>query len=705
MRFPVTGLLASLALVAGAGTLPAPRALDLAAGQSLFDRTLRLPKDVPMAFTYDGRRHTGLGDFDVLENSLEQVAPGLRGRMRVKVDETLEIRVETAYCAEFGESEYTVWFENPGDRPSKVLRKILTTDLRFAGEKPVLRGVMGDHENYYAGYEQDLEKQDKFFWTDSGRATHVVFPYFDLVHGDGGTLIALGWAGVWDALFSSYEGETAVRSRTCSLIDAVLLPGEKIRLGLVALLPYKGRDPDHATNLWRSWFLKYNAPKANAQGDLLQPFSTFGFAGDTGLPNSDGSISERHFTWKPTLEKLVAERLVPDFRWFDTGWYCDPAGRTVESDWWGTVGAWELDRVKWPGTSFRDSNEACHRAGMKVFVWFEPERVTHLDDLCKNFGYRREWGVEGPWCITSNLGDPDCLKWTLDRIVKMMDENAVDLYREDNNSDPGNSWRKLDAAEESKLGLPRKGINENKCIQGHYALWDGIIDYCRKNGKCTFVDSCASGGGRNDLESMRRGVPMMRSDFDRTTTSMRLSQTWGFCKWVPFHGSSTKETVNQLDGMTGAGADKYIIRASLLPIWNYGDSVTQNKDLDFDLLRSNLGTWKSVKHLLIRDFYTLTPYHHEFDRLGWTAFAYDAPERGESIVLAFRQEDCAKDTFVARLKFAEPTATYAVTDDDTGVTTTVTGKALREGGLTIRRAAPRSSALLRLSRKDLGLTN
>ena len=256
------------------------------------------------------------------------------------------------------------------------------------------------------------------------------------------------------------------------------MPGEKIRTGLVVLLNYKGRNEHTSVNKWRQWFMKYNLPKADATGNELKPFWTTCFAGDTGLPNSDGSISETYFTWQRTLKKLEHEKLLPDFRWFDAGWYFDPARQTVASDWWGTIGSWELDTVKWPGKTFRESNEACHSLGVKVLTWFEPERVTHIEDLAKNFGYKTEWGIKTDHCITSNIGNPECLKWTLDRITKMMDENEIDMYREDNNSDPAAAWKILDSRDEELYGLPRQGINENKCIQGHYALWDGILAFC-----------------------------------------------------------------------------------------------------------------------------------------------------------------------------------------------------------------------------------
>ena len=64
--------------------------------------------------------------------------------------------------------------------------------------------------------------------------------------------------------------------------------------------------------------------------------------------------------------------------------------------------------------------------------------MTGIDGLVENYGYKAECAItNGQNVFTNNLGDPECLEWTLRRIVKTMGENAVDLYREDNNSDEG----------------------------------------------------------------------------------------------------------------------------------------------------------------------------------------------------------------------------------------------------------------------------
>ena len=118
-----------------------------------------------------------------------------------------------------------------------------------------------------------------------------------------------------------------VKAQSTNDFRSVLLPGERVRTALVVMLPYEGRNYDDATNLWREWFQAYNMPRANAAGDRIEPFSTTAFASDTGLPNSDGSISERFYTWRRTLDMIQHERLKIDFRWFDAGWYFDTATR------------------------------------------------------------------------------------------------------------------------------------------------------------------------------------------------------------------------------------------------------------------------------------------------------------------------------------------------------------------------------------------
>ncbi len=651
---------------------------------------LKNPAAFPFRFSYGGNLIQGFPDS--VFTRVDQRVQREDGRETTEIcwqkDDALFVTLRCAHYEAYGVTEWTVWFENRGQRDTNILSDA-ETFLSFPGKHPALKGILGDHGNDYRPYALDVTDQCRYFESNSGRATHVSFPYFNLEYGDGGVILAVGWAGTWRAQFryDSAEGVTKYRAGSVNTLKTKLRPGEKIRTALFVRAPYQVRSEDYAANFWRSWFIAHNLPKADCRGARLSPFSTCCIAGDTGRPNSDGSISEDCTTWRPSLEKMIAEDVKVDFRWFDAGWYVAPDGSSPQEDWWGTVGTWTLDSAKWPGDTFRQSTDFAREQGMKTIMWFEPERITDPEALAKNWGYDPRWAIQLPGvrAICNNIGDPACFQWTLERILRTLRENKVEMYREDNNSDQALLWRCLDGQE----GENRGGITECKFIDAHYRLWDAIIACTLSYGGCGFVDSCASGGGRNDLESLCRGVPLLRSDADRTTAALRLSMTTAFNRWVPFCGANNKEKLNQLSP-TGV-LDPYVWRASYLPVLNVDSQFAQDPEQDFGLLRWGLREWKQVSAYLLEDFYVLTPWHTEKDVFGFTAYAFYAPGSSSGVLLAFRQEKCGEDTLSVSLPFTADGRRYALKDQDTS-------EILTGGGVfTLRFSHPRQARLLWIS--------
>lgn len=647
------------------------------------------PSELPFYFVYGGKEYKGFSEkhFKLTEKKTEKGDGKETQRIRFALDEALDVTLILTHYFSHGATEWTVWFENMSDKNSEILENA-RTELIFNGERPALKGIYGDHVNQYSPYGIDLQNNTVEFSSDSGRATHINFPYFNLEYGDGGVMLAIGWAGTWKAKFSSDKNLTVCTASSVNGLKTYLKPGERIRTALFVIAPYSVRDERYATNFWRDWFVRHNLPKADSTGASLEPFSTCYFAFDTGLPNSDGSISERHTTWRPSFEKMLAEGVKADFRWFDAGWYVAPDGTSAVPyeeghDWWDTVGTWVLDPEKWPGKTFLESTDFAREHGMKTLVWFEPERVTNPENLAKNFGYNTDWAirVDGEKTISNNIGDPECLKWTTERICKMLRENKVEMYREDNNCNAASLWRHLDNIE----GENRHGITESKIIIGHYKMWDDIIACTLSYGGCGFVDSCASGGGRNDLESMRRGVPILRSDSDRASTALRLSMTASFNKWIPFCGANTREKGWERDE-TGI-SDTYVWRASYLPILNIDSRYVHEEEESFDILRFGIGEWDRVKPYLLKEFYPLTPWHKESDNTDFAAFCYYDPDKEEGVLLAFRQEECKRSDLNVRLPFAE-NEKFSVTDEDSGE------EIITEGNVSLTFDAPRTAKLL-----------
>ena len=215
-----------------------------------------------------------------------------------------------------------------------------------------------------------------------------------------------------------------------------------------------------------------------------------------------------------------------------------------------------------------------------------------------------------------------------------------------------------------------------------------------ERGKDTFVDCCASGGGRNDILSLRRGIPLLRSDADRTTLNLRLSMTTSFNAWIPFCGSSTKETARQEE--VSAGADEYAFRASFLPVMNLTECWSKNKSLDYDAVRRSIDEWKSINDLLLKDVYFLTPWQNRLDDAGITALAYFDDQNGKGVVLAFRKENCERDSVTVKLPFAGNDEKYVMRGENLPETT-ISGKTAAEG-LALRLPDKRTSALVYLER-------
>ncbi len=619
---------------------------------------------LPFSFIYSGKTYNGFSseNFSLKSKNITKGKGKESAELVFDFVDDIKISVLITHYFSHGVTEWTVRFKNCGKENTSIFEN-LKTEIILEGGLPVLKGILGDHVNKYKPYIIDLSKEKANFTSDSGRATHVNFPYFNLEHGDGGTMLAIGWAGTWNASFV-YDGSKTVYSASAvNGLKTYLKANETIRTALFVMAPYKVRDEHYSTNFWRSWFIEHNLPKADEKGTELSPFSTCCLASDTGLPNSDGSISERCTTWRPSLEKMIKEDVKVDFRWFDAGWYIRPDGRSEETDWWGTVGTWALDPIKWPEGTFLESTDFARANGMKTLVWFEPERVTDPENLAKNYGYNVDWAirVEGEGTISNNIGDPECFRWTTDRICKMLRDNKVEMYREDNNCNAAKLWAHLDAIE----GENRSGITECKFIDAHYRMWDEFIACTLSNGGCGFVDSCASGGGRNDLESMRRGVPLLRSDSDRTSTSLRLSMTSSFNKWIPFCGANTKEKVGELDAR--GISDKYVWRVSYLPALNVDSQFVQDPNQNFEILRFGLKEWKKISPFLLSSFYTLTPWHDHTNTTDFTAFVYYDHEKEAGAILAFRPKNCEEEKLLVKMPFAKPGQTYTFEDEDDGV--------------------------------------
>ncbi len=268
-----------------------------------------------------------------------------------------------------------------------------------------------------------------------------------------------------------------------------------------------------------------------------------------------------------------------------------------------------------------------------------------------------------------NLGHPAARQWLTDHIDKLLTEQGIDLYRQDFNIDPLAFWRAADAAD-------RQGITENKYVCGYLAYWDAL----RHRHPNMLIDSCASGGRRNDLETMRRAVPLWRSDYAFEPIGHQC-MTYGISLWLPYHGTGT--VASAAAPYYGGGFTKvepYAFWSNAAPSLGSGIDL-RVKEIDYNALRKLYHQWRELSRFYYADFYPLTPYTQ--DNREWIAWQFNDPGRGEGAIQAFRRAESPVERTALRLRDLRPEDTYEFTTLGASETTKATGRDLMTSGLPV----------------------
>jgi len=284
-----------------------------------------------------------------------------------------------------------------------------------------------------------------------------------------------------------------------------------------------------------------------------------------------------------------------------------------------------------------------------------------------------------------NLGHPAARQWLTDHIDKLLTEQGIDLYRQDFNIDPLGFWRANDPPD-------RQGITEIKHVTGYLAYWDEL----RRRHPNMLIDSCASGGRRNDLETMRRAVPLWRSDYAFEPIGHQC-MTYGISLWLPYHGTGT--VASAAAPYYGGGFTKvepYAFWSNAAPSLGSGIDL-RVREIDYNALRRLLGQWRTLSQFYYGDYYPLTPYTQ--DNKAWIAWQFDVPERGEGAVQAFRRAQSPVASERLKLRGLEPDARYAITVFDSPATLQLPGRELLDRGLPVTIAEQPGAAVITYKRQ------
>ncbi len=508
-----------------------------------------------------------------------------------------------------------------------------------------------------------------------GRPCDGAFPYFRLLFEDCGLTMAIGWPAQWHARFSDAGGAVSVRAGQ-DQTDMRLLPGETVRTPRITIMGWAG-DQSHAVNLWRRWYRAHVLPRPG--GQPARPLLT--------LSGTDEGVEFTAATEANQLEyqrRFSAEDVGYDVWWIDAGWYpcTDNEGKRD----WTITGTWHTDPDRFPDGLARVSQGAAEH-GAQLLLWFEPERVfpgTELADEHPDWVLSRprtdaDEGQKPHRALSGllDLSNPVCAAWLTDYISGLIDSYGIGIYRQDFNFPPLDYWRAHDAED-------RQGMTENLHVQGYLEFWDQLLE--RHPG--LFIDSCASGGRRNDLETMRRSVPLHYTDWGYGQHPTKLDFHHTMFEWLPYFKETSlswdiAEAVQE--GLDAKDGDSFAYHCALAPMLAPAVDIKRS-DNDFGTVRKMVGIWRSIAEILLNgDYYALTPP----GRTGkeWVVWQFNRPSdlsgraASDGFVQAIRLAGADEDRATVELKGLSPEAMYVLEEAETGERRELSGAALSNNGL------------------------
>lgn len=544
----------------------------------------------------------------------------------------LTFRLQGWFLPECGAAYFVPFLVNNGSKPSELLERICSIDMQMAAKGAVClhhaRGCRNETDDFLP-LENDLPPgASLLFEPVGGRSSNGIMPFFNLAWPGGGLAVAVGWTGQWSAAFRRADRGALDVKAGLPYAAFCLDPGESVRLPSILLVPWAGDDWMIGQNALRHVLLDNFCPRI--RGDLILP--PVAHATAAALHMHDGGWAGGNEKTQLNAIEAIAPLGVEAY-WLDAYWFPGnfPNG----------VGNWFYRAKDFPH-GLMPLADAAHGRGMKFILWFEPERVGP-DTLLEREHPRWLLGNPGQ-CRLLNLGLPEARVHMTGLLSRLLSESGADVYRQDFNIDPLPFWQAADTPE-------RKGITEIRHIEGLYAMWDEL----RSRHAGLWIDNCASGGRRIDIETLSRSLPLWRSDtpdrmiWDKTLRAnsgvVDQVQTSGLSLWAPLHSGGVW------------GMDPYRFRSAMHSgIVLYDDP--RQPDFPAEQAATAFNEIKTLRPFFQGDYYLLTPL--STSESDWCAYQYHRKDLDAGFAVFSRRKECDLDSMNAGLRGINPSGQYRV---------------------------------------------
>jgi len=581
-------------------------------------------------------------------------------------------------------TEWIPTLVNTSSTPSGKVTEVRSLAASWPTRGPVdfygNKGSTNKRDDFIDRIEHDIDTVELI--PAGGRSSDGILPFFALTDRHDALAFGIGWSGRWCASLRHAAGNLEVEVGLPE-VGFVLHPHESVRLPSVLLARAPGAGADQARRAVRSHLMNHVVPKTpDGQSANFTAYSTMYYSLSSNALHGSKEISEQ--AELAALEQAAA--LGFETWWIDATWYGNT--RTWERE----VGNWYARRSDFP-RGLRPISDRAHERGMKFIFWMEPERVQP----------DTEWAREHPELILSytkennphrkevfrtsmllNLADPRAVDLAFSKCSALITEFNADIFRYDFNSWPLAAWYAADAQD-------RVGITEIRYIEGLYALWDRIL--AAHPG--LVIESVSSGGRRIDLETLRRSIPLWRSDYLMSKTPDEMDaginitnqvQGWGLGHWTADHFGRIRSF------------DAYAVRSVLAAGFIAYRALPENEqDPDYADAIAAVAENKRLRPLMAEERIGLIA--PDLDKEAWLAYQHHRRSDSSGIVVALRGPEADSDTVTLRPEHIDVRSMYQVTRWDDYVASSparIAGAELKE--ILVKIPRTRSSVLVEYRR-------
>jgi alpha-galactosidase len=563
-----------------------------------------------------------------------------RRRMRLR-DSEIELVVTLEYEGRPRHDAvlYGMTIANRGQRPIPLLTGLLSSDVAFAPlaplGAPIVHTIGGGVTHYHYPPEAfRLQATQLLGPTEltiesgpTGRSSNRDLPFFFVESGDGssGLFGGIEWSGLWRYRFRRRDEPMQVHyghlgpEKSLQLLGGIeeveltLHPGESF-VAPRALLGFYDGSIDDGRNRLRRFLGEWMPDLADGRSMPLIQATPGGYVCPADLTNAAQCLAHARANAEIGAEYYVIEC-----------WFADPpgAGRM-----WGATascrGTWRPEPTRFP--DLKRLAEEIRATGLRFGLWTDMEVVHPASEVARQ---HPEWvlylpapsplqhpSAAGPATGLLNLGVPAAQEWAIETYDRLVADYGVEWIFYDNNINPAPYWN----ANEPRH---RRGWLQHDYVRGVWRVWDEV----RRRHPNVVLENCSSGGRRIDLGTLARAHCHFSSDQFRHAESIRFQMT----------GANTVLPGDRVMSFMCLGLDDYP-DATVHSFFGGFLCITEGVEHWPPVLRASmrrhLEVYKSIRHLLGKDFYPL--FAQPGTLRAWEGWQFHDPASGEGLVVLFR---------------------------------------------------------------------